>query len=86
MPVRRLSRNEIGQRGEALYLDLLPQIESSHHGRFVAIDVESTEYELADEADTASDQLSARCPDAQILVERIGYPAVFVARRIPSHS
>ena len=48
-------------------------------GQFVAIDVETEDYEVAHDADVASDRLWERRPTAQILVERIGHPAVFHA-------
>ena len=77
--------NDWGQdslsRGEAIYnLTLRAILEPEHHGPFVAIDIESSDYEVADEAHEASDQLRSRHPDAQILVERIGYPAAFRVR------
>lgn len=82
MPVRRLSRDEIGQRGVAIYdAKLRAELEPQFHGQFVAIDVETEDYEVADEAANASDRLWERRPDAQVLVERIGYPAAFNARR-----
>lgn len=82
MPDRRLSRDEIGERGVAIYDAKLRSIlEPQFRGQFVAIDVESGDYEVADDADAASDRLWARRPDAQVLVERIGYPAAFNARR-----
>jgi|CXWL01.1.fsa_nt_gi hypothetical protein len=81
MPVRRLSRDEIGERGVEIYdAKLRTVLEPQFRGQFVAIDVETEDYEVADEAATASDRLWMRRPDAQILVERIGYPAAFNAR------
>lgn len=78
--VRRLAREEIGSRGSAIYASKLrPLLEPQYHGQFVAIDVETEDYEVASDADAASDRLWERRPDAQILVERIGYPAVFHA-------
>ena len=81
MPVRRLSRDEIGRRGVEVYdSKLRAELEPQFHGQFVAIDVETEDYEVADEAATASDRLWKRRPEAQVLVERIGYPAAFNAR------
>ncbi len=80
MSVRRLARDEIGDRGTAIYTSKLrPLLEPQCRGQFVAIDVETEDYEVASDADAASDRLWERRPDAQILVERIGYPAVFHA-------
>lgn len=82
MSVLRLPREEIGVRGEAIYASKLRAIlEPQDRGRFVAIDVETEDYEVADEAHEASDRLHERHPAAQVLVERIGYPAAFQARR-----
>ncbi len=82
MSALRLSPNEIGVRGEAIYSSRLRSIlEPQHRGQFVAIDVESEDYEVADEAHEASDRLHQRRPSAQVLVERVGYPAAFHVRR-----
>lgn len=78
MPILKLTPQEIGKRGEAIYnLTLRTLLEPEHHGQFVAIDIETSDYEVADEAHDASNQLRSRHPDAQILVERIGHPAAF---------
>ncbi len=80
MVVRRLERDEIGHRGSQIYQTKLRTIlEPQFDGKFVAIDVESEEYEVADEAGEASDRLWARLPDAQILIERVGHRAAFYA-------
>ena len=80
MSVRRLARDEIGNRGVAIYESKLRSIlEPECRGQFVAIDVETEDYEVACDGVEASDRLSNRRPDAQILVERIGYPAAFHA-------
>lgn len=80
MPNRRLSRDVIGQRGSEIYEEKLQaKLEAESHGLFVAIDVETEEYEIAVESAWAADQLWERLPDAQIYVERVGYPAAFHA-------
>ena len=80
MSVRRLAREVIGDRGAASYTTKLrPLLEPQCRGQFVAIDVETEDYEVASDADVASDRLWERRPDAQILVERIGNPAVLHA-------
>lgn len=81
MPTRRLLREEIGERGVQIYESRLRALlEPQFRGQFVAIDVETEDYEVANEAATASDRLWERRPDAQVLIERIGYPAAFNAR------
>ncbi len=76
----RLPRQEIGERGSRIYRARLPELlQAGASGLFVAIDILSEEYEVAEEARVASERLKARNPGAQILVERIGYPAAFTA-------
>jgi hypothetical protein len=52
------------------------RVESGKLGRVVAIDVDSGDFELAEDTLTASHGLLGRHPDAQIWCVRIGYPAV----------
>jgi hypothetical protein len=81
MPTRRLLREEIGERGVQIYESRLRALlEPQFRGQFVAIDVESEDYEVANDAAVASNRLWARRPDAQVLIERIGFPAAFNAR------
>jgi len=77
----RLLREEIGERGVQIYESRLRALlEPQFRGQFVAIDVESEDYEVANDAAVASNRLWARRPDAQVLIERIGFPAAFNAR------
>ena len=48
-------------------------MEEGNIGRIVAIDIETGEFEVADDPLAASDQLFARCPDAQPWLVRIGH-------------
>ncbi|PSB02300.1 hypothetical protein [Merismopedia glauca] len=52
------------------------QVEADHHGRIVAINIESGAFEVGDDSLSAAKQLLAHCPDAQIFGIRIGYGAV----------
>jgi len=68
---------EFAQRGQTLYeRDIRPIVEAGNKRKIVAIDIESGEYELADDTLTASDRLYSRIPDAQIWCVRIGHRAV----------
>ena len=80
----RYSKEEHARRGTALYEDQIrPLIESGNEDRILAIDVDSGEFELADDTLAASDLLLARIPDAQIWFVRIGHRGVhrFGSRR-----
>ena len=73
----RYSKEEFARRGQALYEQRVrPQVEEGNSGRIVAIDIETGEFEVADDPLAASDQLFARCPDAQPWLVRIGHQTV----------
>ncbi len=69
----RYSREEISQRGDAIYeSDIRPSLKSGDDGKFVAIDVDTGSYEIDEDELTASDRLLARIQNAQIWLVRIG--------------
>lgn len=73
----KYEKEEHARRGTAMYEQQVRQlVEASNRGRIVALDVDTGEFEIAEDGLTASQRLSARCPDAQIWCVRIGYPAV----------
>lgn len=77
-PHPRYSKDEHARRGTAMYEQhVRPQVEAGNRGRVVAIDVDSGAFEVADDTLSASRQLLAHHPDAQIWCVRIGHPAVY---------
>lgn len=73
----RYTKEESARRGQEIYeTRVRPQVEEGNKGRIVAIDIESGEFEVADDTVAAADQLLARCPDAQTWFVRIGHRAV----------
>lgn len=79
VPVRkpRYSKEEFARRGDEIYEMRIKQtLEDSDNGRIVAIDIETGEFELADDTMTATRQLYKRLPDAQPWVVRVGHRAV----------
>ncbi len=81
MSGRRLTRDEIGIRGLEIYeSQLRPTLEATALDRFVAIDVETAEHEVAEEAHLAGERLRLRIPNAQIFIARVGHRAAFFAR------
>ena len=68
----------VARRGRALYeRDVRSEVEPEHEGRFLALDVESGDYEVGDDALPTSARLRARKPDAVLYLIRIGRPAAF---------
>ena len=74
----RRPREEAIRIGKEIYREtILPHVEQDHHGEYVAIDVDTKQWAIADTARAAVDTLRAQCPDAvNILCERVGYRAL----------
>ena len=71
------SKEEAARLGTEIYeRDIRPRVEAGSKGKIVAIDIETGEYETAENTVQASQRLFQRLPDAQIWFVRIGYPAV----------
>ena len=77
MPPRR-PREEAVRLGKEIYhRDILPQVEADHVGEYVAIDIETGDWAVADATRVAVERLRARRPDAvDVLCERVGYRAL----------
>lgn len=72
-PQPRYSKEEFARRGDEIYERVLRgSLESGNEGRFVAIDIETGDYEIDADELTVSDRLLARVPNAQIWLRRIG--------------
>ena len=70
----RYSKEEFARRGDAIYEhDILPRLTAKDVGKFVAIDIETGEYEIAADEMRAGNKLRRRLPEAQIWMVRIGY-------------
>jgi hypothetical protein len=71
------SADETVQRAEDLYEQRLrPLVKAQYRGQYIAIDIESGEYEIGENYHAAAHTLLDRQPNAAIGVLRIGYPAV----------
>ena len=71
---RRHSKEEFARRGDVIYeKDILPKLAAKDVGKFLAIDIETGEYEIAADEMKAGNKLRARLPEAQIWMVRIGY-------------
>lgn len=73
-----LSRDQVAARGEEMYeSQIRPLVERQFQGMYLAIDVDSGEYEVAGEDLIATKRLLARCPQAVVYGLRIGHPAAY---------
>ena len=72
----RFTKEEHARLGSEMYERIRSQVEPANQGRIVAIDVETGEFEVADQTLEAANHLLARCPDAQIWFVRVGRAGV----------
>ena len=78
MPYSDNTSEIIAARGEALYQqNIRDKVESVHRGKFLAIDIKTGNYAIADEDLAATDSLLTKQPDATIYGLRIGFPAAY---------
>ena len=69
----RYSKEEYARRGDEIYeFQVRPQVEAGNHGKIVAIDIETGDFEVDASEIAACDRLEARHPDAQIWMVCIG--------------
>jgi hypothetical protein len=82
MPYPGYTNEEVGRRGKEIYeKEIRSQVESQYHGRFLAVDILTGEYEIADSNLTAASRMLAKNPNAVLFGLRIGYPAAIHLRR-----
>ena len=76
--VTRRPAEEIAHLGESIYeRDIRDEVEATHDGDFVAIDVESGSWALAGSELGAAERLRERQPDAiNVWLLRVGYRAI----------
>jgi hypothetical protein len=72
----QIQREEIAQRGESLYeATIRAEVEPQHHGKYLALDVETGDYEIDSDEMAALDRAAAKRPHPLLYLLRIGYPA-----------
>jgi hypothetical protein len=70
------SIDEVGDRGTELYeTKIRPLVEAGNTGRYLAIDIETGDYAVADQRYDACMMLIDKNPDVQIWIIRIGHVA-----------
>ena len=68
---------EIARLGKEIYeRDIRSKVEPDHHGKVVAVDVDSGHYAIADTGLAAADALREWRPAPDVWVVRVGYPTL----------
>jgi len=69
---------ELAQKGEEIYTrKYKPELEHSHHGQFVAIDVISEDFFLGSTPEEAAQKAAKQNPGGFFHLIRIGYSGVY---------
>lgn len=70
--------DEVARRAKEIYeREIRVGVEPEHAGRYLAVDVESGDYEIADEALAATRALRGRKPAAVAYLMRVGRPTAY---------
>ena len=70
----RFSGEEAFRRGREWYLTVIrPKLGPEFKGKYVAIDIETGDYEIADDPLDAAHAVIARKPDVDIWMQRVGH-------------
>jgi len=74
----RYTLDELASLGEAvLARKIRPILRAEDDGKFVAIDVDTGEYEVNEDDYTAVMSLRSRCPEAEIWLARAGFRTAY---------
>ena len=74
--------SEVGRLGrEAFETHVRPKLVPEDDGKYVVIDVDTGEYEIDADDDTAATRMQERLPGARLWIERAGRPTAYVIRR-----
>lgn len=68
----KYSKEEFVRRGDSIYTKVRPLIADANPANFIAIDIESGDFEVDSSEMSASDRVLARNPNAQIWLRRVG--------------
>ena len=78
MPHLNYSKDEIVERGQAIYdREIRDKLDPSARGKFLALDVETGEYEIDADGREALKRAQAKHPDAALYLLRVGQPTAF---------
>lgn len=71
----RYSKEEFARRGNEIYdREIKPELEATHKGKFVAIDVETGAFEIDTDLLVATDRLLERVREGRFWLRQVGYP------------
>ncbi len=75
-----INKDQLVARGQEIYQRLKEQLESTHPGKIVAIEVESGEYFVGDSVVEAAKKARAKHPDRLFYFVKVGSLVVHIRR------
>ena len=70
---RRYPKEEFARRGDQIYeTQVRPHLKAEDQGKFAAVDIETGAYEVDVDELAACDKLTARLPEVQIWMVKVG--------------
>ena len=78
MATEKYTIDEVCDRGEQIYEEQIKHlVEPDHNGKFIVIDIESGDYEIAENMLIAEDRLKGRRPEAVGFGARVGHNSAY---------
>ena len=78
MPATQYSNEDVVRLGQERYQrDIRARVEPLHLDKFLALDIETGEYEIGEQVLDAVRALRTKRPQAVVHIHRIGHPAVY---------
>ena len=78
MATEKYTIDEVCDRGEQIYEEQIKHlVEPDHNGKFIVIDIESEDYEIAENMLIAEDRLKGRRPEAVGFGARVGHNSAY---------
>ena len=75
-----VNQNRLAERGQEIYERIKHELEPTHRGKVVAIEVESGDYFLGESVVAAAKKARAKHPDKHFYFVRVGFPSVHIRR------
>jgi len=77
----KYTTKELCSKGEKIYAKIKEKLEPTLNNKFVAIEVDSGDYFIGNDAIEAADKARERYPGSVFFLVRIGHPAAFKTKR-----
>ncbi len=70
------TKDEIARRGREIYeRDIRAEVECTHDGEFLVVDVATGDYAVGEDEDEVFDRAEAKAPEGLFYLMRVGRPA-----------